>query len=259
MSYIYKKDTYPLLKINGIIMSNSTTDTVNDIAFSSGYCVDDAYSNIITPESIVKQIDSTFSPGSSAGMLINSTAKSNSATYYNYAIGKTSDQSAFDYVASTALLTSSTQLPAGWDIKSLIGVFQTNSTGSIIQGKWWRVGNSINFRYGTPKTDLVGTASTGDVRTLLTSTAPANSYADFLFRAYSASPAGSYLTWGAIIENDSAPDATTCKMDLVSDYLIPITAIEKIPLDSNRQIFYRGVNSTYIDLVILCLGWDYVL
>lgn len=259
MSYIYKKNTYPLLTINGIIMSNSTTDTVNDIAFSSGYCVDDGYSNIITPESIVKQIDSTFSPGSSAGMLINSTAKSNSATYYNYAIGKASDQSAFDYVASTSLLTSSTQLPSGWDIKSLVGIFQTNSTGSIIQGKWWRHGNSIYFRYGMPKTDLSGSASTGDVRTLVTSSAPSNSYADFLFRAYTSSPIGSSLTWGATLEDDHEPDATTCKMELASDYLIPITAIEKIPVDTNKQIFYRGTVSTYIDLVILCLGWEYQL
>jgi hypothetical protein len=134
MSYIYPISgvtTYPLLQTNGMIMSNSTTDLTNDIAFTSGYCTDDSYTKIITGSAIIKQLDSTFAEGSSAGMLINSTAKSNLATYYIYSIGKNSNASAFDFVASTSLLTSSTQLPNGWDLKRQQRIVKTDSVGVI--------------------------------------------------------------------------------------------------------------------------------
>lgn len=258
MSYINNKTIYPLLTINGMIPSNSTSDSVNDIVFSSGYCSDDNYSNIITASNVVKQIDSTFSPGSSAGMLINSTAKSNSATYYTYSIGKSDDKNAFDYVASTSLLISSTQLPTGWDIKRLESIFQTNSTGAIIQGKWWRKDNSIYFRYRKPYQDFLGDASTGDVRTLMATIAPINSYADFLFSARTSSPIGSNFTWGATFEEDYDPNFLY-KMILDGDYQITISAPDNIFVDNNRQIFYRGVSSTYIYLSVLCNGYYYVL
>lgn len=135
--------TYPLLATNGMIMSNSTTDLTNDISFTPGYCTDDTYTKIITAYEIIKQLDSTFSEGNNAGMLINSTAKQNSATYYIYSIGKNSNASSFDYVASTALLTSSTQLPTGWDLKRQIRAIKTDQNGVA-----WIIKNRNDDSYG---------------------------------------------------------------------------------------------------------------
>lgn len=258
MSYANNKTIYPLLTINGMIPSNSTSDSVNDIVFSSGYCSDDNYSNLITASNIVKQIDSTFSPGSSAGMLINSTEKSNSAVYYTYSIGKSNDKNAFDYIASTSLLTSSTQLPIGWDIKRFNSIFQTSSTGAILQGKWWRIGNLIHFRYNRPYQDFpIGFVSAGDTRKLLTTIAPTNTYGDFVFIAFNGDSFGSYLTWGATHEDDIDPGASPYiyKMNLASDYGISITAVDNVYVDDNRHIFYRGQNSSSIVLQILCTGY----
>jgi len=112
--------------IVGLIMSNNTSDLTNDIDFTLGAAIDSSNLYNIPVSALTKRLDATFVTGTNQGML-DTGSKANSTYYYIYAIGKSTDLTAGDILASTNASTPS--LPSGWDLKKLIRQVYVDSVG----------------------------------------------------------------------------------------------------------------------------------
>ncbi len=89
------------------------------IGFSAGECADSDASYYIKATSAIaeKYIDVAWGEGDSEGML--DTGTISNGTYHIFAIGKSTDPAAYDYLASTS--PTAPTMPATWDLKRRIG------------------------------------------------------------------------------------------------------------------------------------------
>lgn len=244
--------------IFGLVPSNNVGDLVNDLDFTAGYAIDSTYNYLITVGALTKRLDATFTAGTNQGML-DTGSKANSTVYYIYAIGKTTNYNSGDLLASTS--ATSPTMPSGWDIKRLIGICQTNGSGNIYRGKWWREGSAIHFRFRTFVADLPTTAlSAGDNRRLLTTIAPIGSFGNYIFKCYDEAHTSVYLTFGSTFEEDVKPTNMDNSLILTDgNGAVVFNENETIEVDSSRQIFYRADVPEELVLAIGCAGYYYIL
>lgn len=119
---------FPRNHIDGMILSNNTSDSDHDIDFTIGECRDLTDTRDLSTDSVfTKRLDATFADGTGSGML-DSGSISASTTYAIYAI--LSDELITDFLASTSFVLPA--MPAGYGHKRLIGFINTDSSANIL-------------------------------------------------------------------------------------------------------------------------------
>lgn len=280
-------------KIVGITMTNSTSDSDHDIYFGSGYVYNEIETRRLTMPALTKKFDSTFGLGSSAGILVDTTAISASADYYIYAIGKNNYSSAADYVASTN--SSYPSYPTtDWTNYTKIGVARTDTSANLIQGIWRREYNWLLFEGTTFYSYPIGNnfsgsstmfeyqlyfnypSSLGGKGTTFTSTmiynkqinAPIGSYAniDILFIGTTIGAGGAidYISYGNLSEvlNSSVADIYSCRERVPLGEYSNIKRINYYMQDSYlylRHYNISGSGNVLINYILHYKDWKYPL
>lgn len=134
------------------------------IGFSTGECADSSASHYIKAASAIaeKYIHVAWAAGTAQGMLDAGTVAD--GTYHIFAIGKSTDAAAFDYLASIS--PTAPAMPATWDLKRRIGSILRRS-GAILP--FWQSGG--RFMLATNFRDAAA-SNTGTSAVLLALTVP---------------------------------------------------------------------------------------
>lgn len=238
--------------IYGLSMTNSPGDLNNDIDFGVGWAFNMAESQRVALSAMTKRLDATFTAGTGNGML-DTGVKAVSTDYYIYLIGKNSDLSAGDILASTNATTPA--LPATWTNYTLIGIIQTDAGGDIRQGQWTRINENLKFRL---KDFLVLRAHGGagsSARILITAIAPLNSY--ILMRMTLVNVAAYYVNYGETFETDNAP-STPDNSRIVTNNPESNDVTTYLKIDGSKQIFVRA-NNNGCNFGVYEDGWEIAL
>jgi len=115
--------------IDGLVLSNSASDTEHDIDISAGMCRDGADgANILLSTAITKRIDAAWAVGTGNGGM-DTGAVAADTWYYLWAIRR-SDTGVVDALFSTS--STAPTMPSGYDQKRRIGAVLTNGSSNII-------------------------------------------------------------------------------------------------------------------------------
>ena len=88
-AYVDNLDGLQFGDIVGVEIANDTTDILNDLIFTAGFCWDDTYTKFMKIDlSYIKQGDAVFAEGNNAGMLQSGQTFSANKTYHIYMIAK---------------------------------------------------------------------------------------------------------------------------------------------------------------------------
>lgn len=107
----------------GGVLSNDTLDPTDGITATATVAKDDSSEFTINAASLSKKINATWVAGDNNGGLDTSTIGGSPVKFYIFAIGKSTDPSAGDYLFSKSRTSPNMGLPnaAGFNIKRLIG------------------------------------------------------------------------------------------------------------------------------------------
>ena len=142
---------------NPITIANNATDADNDIDFSAGNFQFSDKSNEAVLLAMTKRLDASWVAGTNQGGL-DTGSKANSTWYYCYAIhNPTSDVSDAIFSANATTPT----LPSGYTKQSkALFAFKTNSSGNILNGKWY---NDRSFYFNDDILEEQNGVTTGDL------------------------------------------------------------------------------------------------
>lgn len=117
----------------GLVPSNDTIDPTDGIAFTAGTAKDHLNQYTMNPLAITKKVNSTWAVGNNSGGLDSGTIGVVAVKIYLFAIGKSTDVTAGDFLISKSITPTMT-LPnaGGFDIYRLVG--QRYWDGSKIAG-----------------------------------------------------------------------------------------------------------------------------
>lgn len=120
----------PLIKlIEGLALSNNSTDANNDIDIAAGKAVDSTGAYFLELTSgITKQLDAAWAAGTDAGGLFSGT-KASDTWYHAFLIRKDSDGS-IDAGFDTSIAAAN--IPSGYTAYRMIGSILTDSSGNIL-------------------------------------------------------------------------------------------------------------------------------
>lgn len=237
-------------QISGITIANNSLDADNDLDFGAGSVHNTVEKLRVALSAMTKKLDSAWSIGNNGGMLDTGSIGA-SSDYYLYLIGKNTDPTAGDILASLNATTPT--LPPTWTNYTLIGICQTDSSSKIRQGQWRRNGNEIEFRFKNFIIDRAWAACGSASRVLVALTVPPNSHA---LTHWFVPITGAYGSCGETFEADVAPvGIPTSKFYGTDSYQV---YGEHLKTDANKQIFFRFSNTTTW-LEIKTLGWKITL
>lgn len=115
--------------INGLVISNNTTDANNDIDISIGTCADSTKAYLLHLTSgLTKQLDAAWAAGTNAGGL-DTGSKAASTWYYVWLIRKDSN-AAIDALFS--LSATSPTMPSGYTGKRRLGSIRTDGSSNLL-------------------------------------------------------------------------------------------------------------------------------
>lgn len=110
----------------GGVLSNDSVDATNGIAFTATTAKDDTNTYTINAIALTKKVNSAWAAGNNAGGLDTGSIGASPVLVYCFAIGKSTDSTAGDYLFSKSRTTPT--MPTGWDIKRLLGHRRWNGT-----------------------------------------------------------------------------------------------------------------------------------
>lgn len=122
-SWLAVNSTMPAGYLRGGDFQNDTSDPLTDIAFPMTAAKDDTDSYSINAGVLVKAVDATWVEGTAQGGLDTGTIGASPCKVYMFAIGKSDDDTAGDYLMSKSRTAPTMTLPAadGYDIKRCLG------------------------------------------------------------------------------------------------------------------------------------------
>ena len=123
--------------LNGLIVSNNSTDATNDLDISAGTAVSDDGDQLITVAAITKRLDAGWTVGTAQGCL--DTGSIADTSYHLWAI-KRVDTGVTDVLCSAS--ATSPTLPSNYTDKKLIGSFRRASS-AIVAFKQYDMGGGV--------------------------------------------------------------------------------------------------------------------
>ena len=115
--------------IDGLVLSNNSSDSDHDIDISAGMCRDGAdATNIILSSAITKRIDASWAVGTNNGGLDTGTVTT--STWYHVWAIRRSDTGVVDVLFSTS--ATAPTMPGSYDQKRRIGAVLTDGSSNII-------------------------------------------------------------------------------------------------------------------------------
>jgi hypothetical protein len=222
-------------KPTGMIPSNNSGDTNNDIDMSAGRCWDSTGLIPIIGTALTKRLDAAISLGTNAGGLFSGN-KANSTLYYIFVIVRDNDGT-INYGFSTSLIAA--DRPAGWTTYALRGAVWTDGSGNIRNGSFALENNQMVFKYNSFVVDRNVTALAGTNRELLTGTVPPNCVGLFSMLIVG-SAASQYINIGEIHETDAAPSGYNDSKFRADSGDGLVYLYRELRVDANRQFFIRS-------------------
>lgn len=122
--------TMPADYLTGAVLSNDVSDPTNALASSVTVCKDDSNLYTISANTLAKKVNSLWVAGNNNGGLDAGTIGASADLIYIFAIGKSTDPTAGDYLMSKSRTAPTMTRPNadGYDIKRLIGHRHWNGT-----------------------------------------------------------------------------------------------------------------------------------
>lgn len=154
-------DATPAGTLYGLVFSNDTIDAINGIHFTAGVAKDDTNTFVMNPAAMTKKVSSTWDEGDNEGGLDTGSIGASGVKVYLFALGKSTDPTAGDFLLSKSRTAPTMTLPnaEGYDVKRLVGeLYWDGSKFALVQVS----GNGPTRRVAflTPITVLSGGGAT---------------------------------------------------------------------------------------------------
>lgn len=243
--------------INGLTLSNNSTDATNDIDIATGETASDGttpYLMVLTT-AITKRLDATWAVGTGNGGLDTGTIAD--GTYYVFLIQR-SDTGVVDVLFSVNL--NAPTLPSGYDRKRRIGGF-VRASGTI--RPFVQFGDV--FLYKTPF-GSVDVTNPGTSAVSINISIPGGAAAAAIFNAAISNSSTTNFRTGVLFsspdQTDQAPSETAAPLLSLSSAFsgangsFSVAGRFEIPVDASGQIRYRVLLSdASVRLIVTTLGW----
>ncbi|MEA3272469.1 MAG: hypothetical protein U9P90_02270 [Patescibacteria group bacterium] len=257
LSDVITDSSTPLaINIKNLIPKNDT-DTAHDINFYSSntnydsevLMRDSSYDIFLRTKAgtfeLTKKLDATWAAGDDAGGLDDNDSLAVDTWYYCFALGKSTDDTARDYVFSddvtgVSALTDAAVVTAGYDLISIVNVGSvlTDASSNILNGTWTGLaGGGIRFIYDTAIFDINDSSPSG-VYADGTVSAPENSFLIGYMNGHNATGVQLYLYALSKVDGTEKRffDGNTTNNGHME--------FEEILVDSSNNIQYKSTNAS---------------
>ncbi len=228
--------------LNGLTLSNNTTDPTNDIDIADGSCVSDDGLVVMTlAAGITKRLDAGWTVGTNQGGL--DTGSIADTTYHVWVINRP-DTNVTDVLFSTS--ASSPTLPTNYTKKKCIGSIIRASAAIL---PFTQRGNK--FKLNTPVLDVTVTGTGTAAGTATLASVPSGVVVEALFNTFTS--ANTIIYYSELTSVDVAPSVSTAPLANFGSGAANHAASLAIFTNTAQQIRYRAFANT--NLYIATLGW----
>lgn len=233
--------------INGLILSNNTTDAAKDIDILAGICRGGSNSaDIELSSTYIKQIDAAWAVGTNQGGLDTGSVVADT-WYHIWAIRRT-DTEVSDILFSTS--ATSPTMPTNYNQKRRIGAVLTDGSANIIA--FYQIGD--RFFLKTRINNLSTNSPSGSAANLVVST-PLGVELLAILALYLKNSSEGYVVVNSPDDADVAPSETN--HDVTTGSAVNMRGNNEILRKTNEssQVRYRSSDTSVTVLRITTVGW----
>lgn len=229
--------------LNGLTLSNNTTDPTNDIDIAAGSCVSDDGTTVMTISAITKRLDAAWAVGTNQGGL--DTGAIANTTYHIWVISRV-DTGVVDVLFSAS--ATSPTMPANYTKKKCIGSIIRASAAILLFNQYGR-----DFILSTPVLDVNNAPGGTAAITATLASVPSGVKVKALINALTAAN-GTYIYVSSLDSADLAPSTTAAPLSMFGQSAATNTTSSLQVWTSTSQTIRYRVSAT--DTVrIATLGW----
>ena len=237
-------------QIDGLILSNNTTDALNDIDISAGEAADDGQNAVMILAAITKRLDASWVVGTNQGGLDGTesvTGTPDANTWYHCWLIRRSDTGVVDVLFSES--ATGPTMPTNYDQKRRIGAVLFDATPDIVP--FHQNGDKFSLKTRVENLDDT-TPSTAGV--LLQLTTPLGVETEAIIGAWVQDTTAIYVIFTAEDEVNVAAGATNA--DIGGGDAQPGSFNEVVrKTNTSSQIRYRSSQSAVSNFHVTTRGW----